>query len=327
MKVKNTVPFDSKAIINFYSDDFSVIVLSAPANSINIRSFDLENLNAMAQFPIESEPNEHFDACLDDDCIYISTKWGQILAIDKFSGHILATINTAMPAMSNLICDDSNIYCVCGIPLSRKWNLVTDRFSACVFDKNSGEKKVQTNYFTANNFEIAVTKDYIWIVAGTYLLRYSKDGALSGSAVIPGATNYPPICTENHIMLASEIGSLHIFDQKTMLLDATINADPNVSGPILFQDKIIWHSNDGTCIVNYKERVFHSKKSNRTIKESVLGKNHLFGCDEKGYVVSFDLESEEFASIKLSEEALKNPIFSDNHLLVMSPNQLHLIET
>jgi hypothetical protein len=325
MKVKNTVPIHPQ-LIGCVPDTYSLVVIGSSQHGTDILTIDPDTMGVMSKFPVESEMSDQSRICLDDDCLYFPTKLGQILALDKFSGEILITINPAMPILSSLYHDEHNVYCICGVPLSRKWKLVLDNFCLCVFDKETGTKKVQTNYFSGAPCFLTVD-DYLWIAAGTYLFKYTKEGELESKAHLGVPMDYAPIVTNEFVLLASADGIVRILNVSDLSFFTIMRSKPNLSGALITDNQLAWLSENGVCLINYQQQVSDEIKANNKMNsQTALIGHELFGCDTTGSLVVFDLETKEVQSIKLSNEPLRSPVKVEKYLFVASNTQLHQIE-
>ncbi|MHA2281515.1 MAG: hypothetical protein ACXAC5_11730 [Promethearchaeota archaeon] len=328
MKVKNTIPIHIPQLIGYTPDEYSIVLIGLSQHGIDILTIDPDTMGIMSRFPVESEIADQSWICFDTDCLYLPTKLGQILALDKFSGQILTTINPAMPIVSDLSHDDRNVYCVCGVPLSRKWKLVIDNFCLCVFNKETGKKKVQTNYFLGAPCFLTASKRHLWVVAGTYLLQYTKDGELQQKAHLGIPMSRAPIITDDHILLVAADGTVRVLNISDLSFFTIVRGKPNPSELFITQDnKLVWISENGVCLIDYQQQVSHEIKANKKMNsQAELIEHEVFGCDTTGSLVSFNLKSDSVSSIKLSNEPLQNPVKVESYLFVASTTQLHQIE-
>ncbi|KKL73433.1 hypothetical protein LCGC14_2074990, partial [marine sediment metagenome] len=108
MKVNNTVQLLNPYLVDCLTDDVTIKLIGSSPH-IDIITLDPESLGLISRFSIDAAAHDFYTSCIDDSCIYLPTKLGQILALDKFSSEILATINLSMPIMSDLVQDDQNI--------------------------------------------------------------------------------------------------------------------------------------------------------------------------------------------------------------------------
>ena len=329
MKVNNTVLLPDSQLVDFLTDGVTVKMIGSRPHA-DIITLDPESLGLVSRFPVDTVVHDFYSSCIDDDCIYLPTKLGQILALDKFSSDILATINLGMPIMSDLVQDDKNIYCICGVPLSRKWEVVFTNFCVCICDKETGDKKVQTSYFEGDPFALVKNGDSIWVIGGEYLIQYSCSGEYLRKVRLGPNFEYPPLMTETHILCVSTEGIVRALDKDKLELATLTRAQPCISKPFLIDENLAWITPSGICYVDFKEKGFRGIEANKKLlTDSVLSpdKTKLFAFDDAGSIVSFDLDNHTIRSIRLTQETiLRKPVISENYLLVASATQLHQLE-
>ena len=325
MKMKNTISLESAHLANCYADDFSVIFVFSAPNQIIIHTLESNSLKNISHFVIESDLNPHLSACIDESCIYIPTKLGQILAIDKFSGQILTTFNTALPIVSDIRCDEENVYCICGVPISKKWTLSTDNFCVCIFDKNTGEKKAQTSYFKGNPTSLTLFFN-IHVISGTYIFLFRKNGELIEEKDFSVLMNTDPIHSNTNSLYLYD-DTLFVCSPLSLSLKYKIKVKQHVSDQFWINNKLFWFTVDGVYRVDYlKQEDYEIKLNKEMTSNAISAENKLIGCDKTGSIISFDTETQEIQSIKLVNNALRNPVFTENNIIVSSENRIHLLE-
>lgn len=330
MKVNNTIPLpDDSYLVDSLADGVTIKLIGSRPQA-DIITLDPESLKLISRFPIDTAVHDFYSSCIDGDCIYLPTKLGQILALDKFSGDILATIDLGMPIMSDLVQDNQNIYCICGVPLSRKLEIMFNNFCVCICDKETGEKKVQTSYFEGDPFALVKDEDSIWIIGGENLIQYSCGGEYLKKTRLGPKFEYLPFITKNHVICVSTEGSVRALDKKTLTLDTLTRAQPCISEPFLIDETLVWITPSGICHVDFKEKGFRSIEANKKLlTDSIMSPDgsQLFAFDDAGSIVSFNLNNHAIQSIKLTKEStLRKPVISENHLLVASTTQLHQLK-
>lgn len=329
MKVNNTIPLPNDThLIDCLTDDVTVKLIGS-GKHVDLITLDPESLGIVSRSHIGTIAHNFYTSCIDDNCVYLPTKFGQILALDKFSGEILATINLGMPIMSDLSQDEENIYCICGVPLSRKWEFVFSKFCVCICDKETGKKKVQTNYFKGNPSALLKNGDFLWIVSGDHLLQYSSDGEYIKETLLGPDFDFPPIMTKKHIICVSSKGLVLALDQESLNLDISTQARPCISKPELVDEKLIWVTPSGICHADFKERVFQEIGTNNEMLPDALlspDKSQLFAFDRSGMILSFNIDTHAIQSIKLTKETLRKPVIAEDFLLVLSATQLHQLK-
>lgn len=329
MKVISTIPLPDSRLIESLADGVTVKMIGSRPHA-DIITLDPESLELVSRFSIDTIVHDFYSSCIDDDCIYLPTKLGQILALDKFSSDILATIDLGMPIMSDLVQDDQNIYCICGVPLGKKLEIVFSKFCVCICDKETGEKKVQTSYFEGDPFALIKNEDSIWVISGEYLIQYSCNGEYLKKTRLGPNFEYPPLVATSHIVCVSTDGVVRALDKDDLESVILTRAQPCISKPFLIDEALVWITPSGICHVDFKEKGFRGIEANKKLlTDSIMSpdKTQLFAFDDAGSIVSFNLDSHAIRSIRLTQETiLRKPVISENYLLVASATQLHQLK-
>lgn len=328
MKVLNSVPLGRKPLIHYLHDESTLrLVYSAP--HLEVLTLDLESLASINRLVVQTEPHDFYSACIDNDCIYVPTKLGQILAIDKFSSEILATINLGMPIMSDVLQDDKQIYVICGVPLSRERNLVVDNYCLCICSKETGKKEVQTSYFDGNLALITKEQGCIWVIGGRSLLKFSLDGELLHKTMLGSYLDYAPLVDDEFVICVSKNGMTRVLRKDNLSIHLTRQFPSCIGEPRLISGFVVWLTPQGLCYLNHREQVFHEIAMNiRLLAETTVSSDEtkLFACDPSGSIVSVDLNTTKARQIKLAETILRKPLVADNFLFVVSDDQLHHLQ-
>lgn len=328
MKIKKTSKLINPNLLDCLTDDVTIKLIGS-GSYLDVITLDPESLGLVSRFPVDTTAHNFYKSCIDDDCIYIPTKLGQILALDKFSSEILATIDLGMPIMSDLVQDDKNIYCICGVPLGRKREFMFNNFCVCICDKETGEKKIQTSYFEGLPIGLIKDENYIWIIGGEYLVQYSCGGKYLRKTHLESDFEYSPILGKDHIFCVSRDGLVKTLDKNTLELIASQKAQPCISNPFLVDKGLVWVTPSGICRVILEENYQWMGNNTGMLPYSILSpdKTKLFTFDNTGHVISFDINNKEATeSIRIAEGILRNPVIVENHLLVTSATQLHQLE-
>lgn len=330
MKVKNTVPLTDFRLLSCITDSVSLRLIGIKNSRAAIATLDPNTMGMMNGFSVETQPHEFYKSCIDDDCIYLPTKAGQVLGIDKFSGEISATSNIGLPIMSDIYSDEENIYFLCGVPIKTKWKLNVNNFCVTVCNKESGEKIVQTSYFQGPITSFALSDKCFWVNGQTKLYKYHKNGELQNTANLQTAPDYPILITDKYIILCYKNGVLRLFDKNDLSIVSEMKADSNISGGIIAgEESVAWVSKQGICHINYETKVFQTIKTKKQLLPFIIlspGKTQIFTHNTEGNLMSFGLENQSVQSIKLSTGQLSQMILIDNELFVNSGSTLHHLE-
>jgi len=229
-----------------------------------------------------------------------------------------------MQIMSHIIQDHQNVYCICGIPLARKWEIIYNNFCVCSCDKETGKKIVQTRYFHGYPSALCKNSDFICVIAGEYLIQYSSDGEYLRKAHL-GANFEHLLISSNETICISKNGDVRVLDKDKLGLIALIHALPCISKPLLINGIVVWITPSGFCRVTLEKETFQENKLNyEMIADSILpiGKAQLIALSKLGEVISLDLNNNTVANVKLGQN-LQFPVFADNYLLIASKTELH----
>ncbi len=327
MKVVNSTQFPTRDLVDYTCDELFLISVHRSQHA-EITIIDPESLEIGDIFTIDAEPHEFYGICSDSNFLYLPTKLGQILAIDKFSGELIHTIQSStMPIMSSIEQDDEFLYCIYGIPINTKYSLLLSKYCLCSFNKTTGRKNIQTNYFEGPPV-FCTADDHLWTIAGKNLSCYRKTGELINQIGLREPPDFKPLVTEDHVICIYRHGLVKIFRKKTMTMQSVVGGKPTVSAPkMLSNSELCWLTQNGLYYINIKEQVFKEIKSNKKMNSSLAhAGQYAFGCDDEGCIHSFNTRNNEVHSIKLTDEKLWKPLIIQNQLLVISDDHLHKIE-
>lgn len=324
MRVINTIQLPNPHLADLISDDTTIKLIGAKPH-LDLLTLDPESLGLVSRFPIDTIVHDIYSSCIDDDCIYLPTKFGQILAVDKFSGDILATLDLGMPIMSDLRIDDKNIYCICGVPISRKLDVSFENFCVCICDKYSGNKSIQTNYFKGVPAALEVDGSNEWVLAEKNLVKYTN-GELSGQADLKAAFRYL-VTTNEHVICISSKGIVKTLHKDNLDSYSQTEAVSCIGKPHLVDDALVWVTPTGICRADYHDSQFYEiNVSEGMLPDSIISQQCLFGFSKDGTIISFNLADKSTRSIKLTTEILRKPAIAEDYLLVASATQLHQLK-
>lgn len=326
MKIKNSIPL-KVPISSYLSDDLSLYLFNSSSGT-DILTLEPETMDSVNFFSVEAALHNFYQPCIDEDCIYFPTRLGQILILDKQSGAILATADTKLPIMSDIHQDDQNVYCICGVPISKKLGLASDHYCVCIHDKQSGSKQVQTNYFDGEPAFMIVADDGVLVVAGAYLLRYNNTGEQTGNMPLSTPPDYSPILTDDFVILTYKNGHVRVLNRDSLKHYKVLKGPENISGAIRHDNVIFWMSPKAVCRFDYRNQVFDVIKSNRELSASIAvsgdGTN-VFGCSD-GNLLEFNWEDRQIEDVKLAKAILQDPLIFEKHLFIASEDHFHQVE-
>lgn len=330
MRVVKTRNLPLTRLVDYTADDLLLHLISS-SSLVNVMGIEPNSLGVMTNYSIETDLHQFYQSCVDDSFLYLPTRIGQILALDKFSGDLVHTIDLGTTViMSNLEQDDENLYFICGIPISSKNSLELTRFCLLIVSKETGKKKVQTQYFKGDPIFFTPGEESLWVTAGPILTQYSKAGEKKESeANLLVSPSYKPLIVGEFIVCTYKSGLIKVIRQGDLSLYAEIEVRPNATNPMLFNDNVVWLTKNELSLVDIKN------KTTKTIETDfdpdlddlpVLADSKIFKCSNHGDLVYFDIQERRTVSIKLTDKELWRPVFMDGYIFVVSGNDLYQIE-
>lgn len=323
MEIKQSRTFGR--LLWYCADDFALYVLH-PAET----HFDLVAVEAKTFHPIETSaigyhPNETCSPMVDGDIIFLPAVDGRLIGIDKYSHDQVVDVDLGpMMAIRQPICDDTNIYTICAVPISNRPKIDTDISVVCVNDKQSGVKKAQSCVLVGQVSPLAVS-DKIWVSNDKVLNRFSLNGEKEKSAQLTFKQIYPPQLSESAVFVLSPFGGIEIFDfnlkSKGKLMASRNNCEPARNGSDLY-----WPTRGTMTRVNLDtERVEKLSDIPFTPKgKAVFWSNHVYAATEEGNLLDFDVNTKTASHLHLGD-TLRQPLLIEDHLFIASEKELFQI--
>lgn len=328
MKIKNTVPLQSLQLVDYIADETSLLLINANPR-VDIITLDLDTMGAMNRYSVGIEPHLYSEAVVDDSCIYLPTKVGLILAIDKFSGQILNTINLgSMHIISDLKLQGDKIYCMTGVPINTGRNIQFDKYSLAICNVQTGEKEIQSQYLKGNPSFLSIDNEEVWIVGGTYLSKFSTRGELLEEIDLAITPAYPPLITSTHIICVSKEGEVKAHTRSDLSQYVSLKTKACLSSPLNLDKGLTWITEKGICIVDIHTKVFRTIETNRTMSgtSAALNSSTIIGGDTEGFLLTFDINANTVDVLKLSDNTLLKLVLIENFLFTASDSNLYQVE-
>lgn len=327
MKVKNTVPLNNAQLVDYLTDGMSLRIINSTPRA-DLVTIEPNSMGVISRFPFDLDPHLSSQAGLDDSCIYLPTKVGKILAIDKFSGQILQTLECGnMHIISDIQQDEDFVYCIAAVPLHNGQKFDFDKFAIAICNKSTGQKEIQTAYFSGKPAFLAVDDD-LWLVSEATMMIYTKSGELKRTIDLETPPDFDPIITEHYAICVYKSGKIKLFEKEYLNRVTILETVPCVGTPIRWGDNLIWATTKGICLFDYKRKVFESIQTNKNMNPAIaLAKDSLIlGSTDDGSLLQIDLTSKETEAIKLTTHQLWKPVVVENFVFIASQDSLHQIE-
>ncbi len=324
MIIENSIKMP--AIIQSANDSILLYVLSKADTIIGLSVIDSDSCKNIASFWLQLNPNTYSSPCVDNDCLYLPTDDGQIIAIDKFSGSKHVTIDFGpIIIMSDLLQDEENIYTLCGIPISSKTKTDTSRYSICVGNKETGKQVAQSELIKADNIFINVDTD-IFIIHDKQLSCYSKLGEHKYTIDLNFRPSYKPILTPQYVVCASSNGALEIFNKEDLSSYRLMAATTNFAPPVNIKDNILlWHA-DRFCHkidVEKREASMGAMVKNSVNSEPVCQGQYIYAAD-KCNIIRNEMSTLEESKLDI-EEHIQRLAPTGKHLFAICDSVIHKI--
>ena len=328
IKVKNAIPLPTN-IVQYMTDDFLRLIGVEPP-FIRIITLDPESLNTISHFNINAVLHNFYQPCIDNNCIYIPTKIGQLLVLDKFSGELISTINMKSNyIMSDILQTHDRLFCVAAIPINTKLKLRLDHYCICIFDKENCIKLVQTRYFTGPPAFLSINNDFLYAVGNEYLYKFSLDGEQEIKTRLHTPPDLPLLHAGSYILCCHRSGMVKVLNEHDLSRYAIVRGHPMESFPIITSDhEIMWFTKNGICRIDFHKQVSHHFPLNNTwgFSEILSTQDCLLGCDQNGRIISFRLNDHTIQMIKLANGKLRKPVMAGKYLFTLSDDKLHHLE-
>lgn len=327
MHVKNSKPILPLILIDYQYDGTS-LYLVAISKTVRLISLAIDSLETLTNATIDSPVHFVSKPCIDDSFVFLPTKVGHILALDKYSGDIVHTMDLgSMMIMSDIHQDDQNLYCMTGLPLSNGVAVASKNYCLNILDKTSGKKLAQGQCFPGIPNLITVKTD-IWCMAKHEIHQYSKQGELKSLQSLTIQPSYAPLVSDSFVISASQKGSLEIFNKDTLKRHGNIMIEKNYSPPVIVYDNLLWFVETGVMSVDLKslKATKLASMARGILSSTSWHENSLYGCNLVGEIVQFNMQSGSINSLKLSDKPLWKPVMTDRYLFVSSKEHIYQIE-
>ncbi len=324
MNLKKSLPL-AYAPLDYFDDGTTLYLLMSYKSSTQVVAYDAAEFKPLGAFWVEDSVLEN-TYLMGEDCIYLITDEG-VVAFDSFTGDKLRILKTGSLLPISLCVCNGRIFVLCGVPLAAGTSLNTGNLCVSVHDPETGERISQTQNVTGEYFG-PVSDAGVWLVSGRRLYKFDQDGELQ--AEIPLYTNagFAPILTDAFVVVASELGTLEIFDRNSFKPISKILVEKNSSPPICHKDTIYWATGKQIQQVDPVSGQFRILwESENNISASCLfdGGKMFFGSG--GSMFQVDIATGQHESIKLEDGELWKPVKSHSgDIYIASHSALHQIE-
>lgn len=326
MQILKTYDLNASILLDYYSDDLYIYVLTqSPKQHTQLVLFDAGTFDIIQAF-LPQEQIYIPKIFPYNEYIYLITDDG-IIGYDSLSGQPCSVISVGDLVPMELLFSNGSVFSVCGIPIINT-KLETDKICICRSNEESGKKEFQTQNMSSD-FIPPIFLENLWITASNLLYLYDDQCKLKECVNLSRVPDYSPLILKEYIVVSSSTGTMEIFSKEKLTLIAKMVIGKSSSSPIKINDfQIIWLTEKDIHLIdlsNFKVSVLH-KLRNEIISDPLLKNKKIYASDEKGNLVSFDLENFTCDYFKILRDAsLNNPIHAGENLFVSSSEKIYYI--
>jgi len=321
MHIKKSTPLLSQPLEYFYHSG-NICTIIPIKHGAQFIAFDAESSNPLGAFQI-IERVLQASHILENDILYIITSDG-IIGYDSFTGDKVIIFDSGSLLPLRIYSFNNCLYAICGIPIVSGTSINTQNVCIACFNKETGKRMYQTQNMSIDFFDMVATENDMWIASGNYLYQYDFQCDLLSSSRLVSYPGYPPILTENYVIVASEFGTLEIFTKnnkpyRKMLIDT------NSSIPVYYDnDCIIWITGKLMNLIDVKLGKCNTLKSldNNVESSPCVVDGIIYVSDNAGNLISYSIYNDVINTISIDKSAAWKPVVSDNKDIYIACNNI-----
>jgi hypothetical protein len=326
MQLKKAIPING-TLLDYFLDEsgFNALVLSK--SSSQLVTFDPNTFVKLGSFWINHQLQT--PSCIDENCFYVVTNTGQLIAIDKFSGIELVHFDVGVMNVIDFCQTVDGIYSLCGIPINNGGKPTTDLFCVCYNDKRDGKKTKQSPSVRGETVNQMVLVDDIWINIGRKVYKINTQCEIDGILELKVTSNYSPVISNKYISYASNMGTMEVINKESAIMFRKILVEKNSSPPVqLYDDKIIWFAGKSIYVVDIDSGSIDDRKSIPNPGASSVTKSgdSVYVSDDSGNLIQYDFNKQGLSILNLSKNQLWKPIVRDNWVYIASASHLYQVQ-
>lgn len=250
MQIKKTLklPFTP---VGYFDDGSTLYLLMSHNGSVQVVAYNPEDLRPQGAFWID---RAIFDLpkVVEDDCLYLITDEGAA-AVDSFTGDKLAIFKTGSTVPLKICVTSDTVLILAGIPLALGKALDTQKVCISSHSKLTGDKLAQTHSMEGDFFGPVIFDKSIWLICGTYLYEFDFACQLKTEIKLHSTPGFDPIINEQIVVVASDSGTLEIFeriggDNIERFLVAKSNSPPIICE----NSSIVWAAGNSVYGINWQ---------------------------------------------------------------------------
>jgi hypothetical protein len=306
-------------------------LLTVVSDRVLIYQIDLENFETIEIFDAENGLHPVAKGCLDGDFLYLPSVEGQILYIDRFSGHVVNTSDTiARYVVSEIWEFGGHLYALLGIPLAHPSKVSTNHYALVSIDKSDGHIRFQSEAIKGRLSRIASdpATGEVYMGMGNSLIHFDHECRVVARTKTRLPAYHVPLITDDYVGVSGAVGVLEIYKRRSLEGAGRLSAGNNLSSPVnIGTNMAAWFTRSGVMILNLELSSAATVTSTPAIAVSdpALHDGAVYAGDQTGHIVAYHTVTSEMDRLKIAPTPMSEPMISGDHLYCHSGNKLHKI--
>ena len=312
-------------LLDYFSDGISLNTLVLSQSSTQFTSYDPDSLKRLGSFWIEKQLTP-YSLHIDEDYLYLSLGTGELVAIDTFSGLEMILYDLGAMVPLGVVDSPAGLFVLCGVPINDGKTTSTN-ICVCLCEKNTGRKLYQSQIMKGKFLPI-VFNEHLWVIVDRILYKYNVECGLELQVSLKITPRFKPVTTENYVAVASNSGTMEIFNRKDLKISARILVEKNNSPPVQTgYDEISWFTGKHLYSIDPKRgNITKTVDLNSNIGSTPLLVNReLYASDDLGNLIQVNLEEKKVQRLRLENHTLWKPILCDGSVFVASKNAIYKV--
>lgn len=311
---------DVEGVLNIFSDRDYLYLIRQYRHHLQIEVLD-SLLNEISSYNLQYYYNHHLQGYCDDTTLYLPTRDGLVLALDKFTGEKFYTIDMGYAVwITPPKSDDRRVYALGVIPLSTGNHIKTNTLVLLVYDKATGKKLYQSQEMSSMSPRFLID-EFIHVAAGEKYYCYDKTMKLISTQQLSKLITYDPIVFESKVYLADDKGTLDIFENEMI---SKFYVAKNHTSPIVAANNLVWFTEQGIFQINGTIETLTATKNTQFIFSGII-KDTLIGLTSRSEIYAVSKAGVRVTAV-MTNGKISNPCCIGDRFVLQYDDELHSLE-
>lgn len=284
-----------------------------------------DKYNKMVEFKLSVRLSGATKPAIDEDFIYVSTAYGEVLALDKYSGEIIHRYDIGRSIIfSDIIIHNDSIYLLSKIPV-KKGNKIHTHFQVNKINKEDGTS-LKSTVISAGFCSLSKTENHLYLIADKTITEITENLNLSGMKNTIAIADKKVCEVDNTIVLFSKSGTAQILNENKEHVRAfPINRQPKEI--VSYSTGIYVICNDGSYDISInKQAIQRLTIPPMDYSASFCDGSKLVAGTTSGFIVLYNIESKTFLSVKVSSLPILSVMSFKSKLIVSSMSEVKEVQ-